>query len=112
MRACSPSPRERREGDACKVSKAKRAHYGFANGLLLTGDRRYVDTWWGTLERVNASSREIDGRTQYPRMYGAEGWYLFEPEKFAPARLVPAPAPRSQAETSARASSSRGKVCW
>jgi hypothetical protein len=64
-----------------------RAHYGFANALLLTGDRHYVDVWRETIDRVNANAREIDGRTMYPRMHGDEGWYDFRPEPFAPGAL-------------------------
>jgi hypothetical protein len=64
-----------------------RAHYGFANALLLTGDRRYVDCWRETIDRVNENAREVDGRTMYPRMYGDEGWYDYQPEKFAPGAL-------------------------
>jgi hypothetical protein len=31
------------------------------------------------LDKVNANSRQIDGKTLYPRMYGDDGWYAFEP---------------------------------
>src|SRR6185436_5689991 len=64
-----------------------RAHYGFANALLLTGDRRYVELWRETIDRVNANAREIDGRTMYPRMHGDEGWYDFQPDPFSPGAL-------------------------
>jgi hypothetical protein len=59
-----------------------RAHYGFANALLLTGDRRYIDVWRGVLDRVNANARKIDGRTMYPRMFGDDGWYDYRPQPF------------------------------
>ncbi len=65
-----------------------RAGYGFGNALLLTGDQRYVDAWRGMWDKVNANSREIDGQTHYPHMYGTEegeeGWYHYRPVKFAP----------------------------
>ena len=59
-----------------------RAHYGFANALLLTGDRRYLDVWRGVLDRVNANARKVDGRTMYPRMHGDDGWYDYRPQPF------------------------------
>jgi hypothetical protein len=64
-----------------------RLQYGFANALLVTGDRRYLAAWRAMFDRVNANAREIDGRTQYPHMHGDEGWYHFTPEPFAPAAL-------------------------
>jgi hypothetical protein len=48
---------------------------GFFNALLLTGDRQYVDAWRHMIDAVNSRAREIDGRRQYPSMYGAAGWY-------------------------------------
>ena len=59
-----------------------RVPYGFGNGLLFTGDQRYVDTWRGVIEAVNANARTVDGKTTYPRMHGDEGWYDFRDEKF------------------------------
>jgi hypothetical protein len=48
---------------------------GFGNALLLTGDRKYVDAWRAMTAAVNAQPRTESGRTQYPSMYGASGWY-------------------------------------
>jgi hypothetical protein len=48
---------------------------GFANALLLTGDQKYVDSWRDMTRAVNGHARQVDGRTQYPTMHGAEGWY-------------------------------------
>ena len=59
-----------------------RVHWSFANGLLLTGDPGYVDIWRGVIEAVNGNSREENGKTVYPRMFGDEGWYDFQPEPF------------------------------
>jgi len=59
-----------------------RAHYGFGNALLLTGDQRYVDLWRGVIDAVNQHSRAIDGKVMYPRMHGDEGWYDYRPEPF------------------------------
>ncbi len=64
-----------------------RLQYGFANALLITGDRRYLAAWRAMFDRVNDNAREIDGQRQYPHMYGDEGWYHFTPEPFAPAAL-------------------------
>lgn len=59
-----------------------RVPYGFGNGLLLTGDQRYVDTWRGVIQAVNANAKTVDGRTVYPRMHGDDGWYDFRYEPF------------------------------
>jgi len=85
-----------------------RAVYGFANALLLTGDRRYVEPWRRMLDLVNANKKEEDGQTLYPQMCGRldrlarlqqgraiddlpekgpEGWYAFRPEPFASGAL-------------------------
>lgn len=59
-----------------------RAHWSFGNGLLLTGNQKYVDTWRGVIDGVNANGKLEDGQTLYPRMHGDEGWYDFQPEPF------------------------------
>lgn len=59
-----------------------RVQYGFGNGLLLTGDQHYVDTWRGVVDAVNANAIEQDGETLYPHMYGDEGWYDYTTESF------------------------------
>jgi hypothetical protein len=56
---------------------------GFGNALLLTGDQRYVDVWRRQTDAINAQARQIDGRTQYPTMYGDQGWYSFQPHPYA-----------------------------
>jgi hypothetical protein len=48
---------------------------GFANALLVTGDRKYVDAWRDMMRAVNSHARQDGGRTQYPSMHGANGWY-------------------------------------
>jgi hypothetical protein len=56
-----------------------RALWGFGNALLATGDQRYVDTWRGVINYINANAREIEGKTMWPNAYGdyfgAEDWY-------------------------------------
>lgn len=82
-----------------------RTPYSFANALLVTGDREYVDIFKTQMEKVNANAKVENGQTLYPHMYGrldrlerlqrgeslddlpAEGptgWYDFRPRKFAP----------------------------
>ena len=56
---------------------------GFGNALLLTGEQRYVDVWRRQIDAVNSHAKEIDGRRQYPRMYGDRGWYGYEPAKYS-----------------------------
>ncbi len=55
---------------------------GFGNAYLLTGDDRYLDVWRRQIDAVNAQKKVIDGKTQYPRMYGDQGWYDFTPQKY------------------------------
>jgi hypothetical protein len=48
---------------------------GFNNALLVSGDQKYVDAWRTMIDAVNSHARTVDGRTQYPTMHGANGWY-------------------------------------
>jgi hypothetical protein len=45
---------------------------GLNNALLLTGDQKYVDAWRNMTNAINANSRTVDGKTQYPTMYGLD----------------------------------------
>lgn len=65
----------------------RRAFYGFANALLLTGNLDYVKLWGDNIALVNANAKEENGKTLYPQMYGDEGWYHFVPEPFSPGAL-------------------------
>jgi hypothetical protein len=56
-------------------NRIPRALVGFNNALLVTGDQKYVDAWRNMMAAVNSHARESGGRTQYPTMYGADGWY-------------------------------------
>lgn len=56
---------------------------GFMNAYLLTGDDRYLDPWRKQIDVVNAQGKKIDGQMHYPRMFGDQGWYDFQPEKYA-----------------------------
>jgi hypothetical protein len=50
---------------------------------MLTGDDRYLDPWRKQIDAVNANRKLVDGKPQYPRMYGEQGWYDFTPEKYS-----------------------------
>ena len=66
-------------------NRIERPIIGFNNALLLTGDQKYVDAWRDMTNAVNANARTVDGKTQYPTMYGLDlaanpkatkaGWY-------------------------------------
>ncbi|MBI2824182.1 MAG: hypothetical protein HYX69_05805 [Planctomycetia bacterium] len=56
---------------------------GFGNATLLSGSQRYADAWRTQIDAVNAAGREIDGRMMYPTMHGDQGWYAFQPAKYA-----------------------------
>ena len=58
-------------------NRVGRGLIGFSNAFLLTGDRRYIDAWTAMIDKVNSNSRQVDGKTLYPRMYGDDGWYAF-----------------------------------
>ena len=56
-------------------NRIPRALVGFNNALLVTGDSKYIDAWRTMIDAVNAHARNVDGRKQYPTMFGADGWY-------------------------------------
>src|SRR5262245_52787336 len=56
-------------------NRIPRALVGFNNALWVTGDQKYVDAWRRMISAVNANARTVDGRQQYPTMYGESGWY-------------------------------------
>ena len=51
-------------------NRIPRALVGFSNALLVTGDRKYVEAWRDQIAAVNAHARQVDGRTEYPTMFG------------------------------------------
>jgi len=61
-------------------NRIPRALVGFNNALLVTGDQKYVDAWRGMIDAVNANATTVSGRTQYPTMYGPDGWYGWQPQ--------------------------------
>jgi len=66
-------------------NRMERPIIGLNNALLLTGDQKYVDAWRDMANAINANARTVDGKTQYPTMYGLDltadpkatkaGWY-------------------------------------
>jgi hypothetical protein len=56
-------------------NRIPRAVIGFANALLVTGNQKYIDAWRDMIDAVNSHARTVDGRTEYPTMCGADGWY-------------------------------------
>ncbi len=64
----------------------RNTHYlgvtGFGNAYLLTGDDKYLDSWRKMIDTINAQGKMIDGRMQYPHMFGDQGWYDFTPQKY------------------------------
>jgi hypothetical protein len=73
--------------DPVTGQKVHRNHHdfglvGFGNAYLLTGDDRYLDVWRKQIDAVNAHKKVLDGKDQYPRMYGEGGWYDFTPRKY------------------------------
>lgn len=67
-------------GELAHRTRVYRAIIGFGNAYLLTGDRRFIDAWTRMIDIVNSNARMIDGKKQYPYMYGDNGWYDFKPE--------------------------------
>lgn len=65
-----------------EMADRNRVHWsfiGFMNAYLLTGDDKYLDCWRKQAKVINANGKQRDGQWLTPRMYGAEGWYAFEP---------------------------------
>jgi hypothetical protein len=56
-------------------NRIPRALVGFSNALLVSGDQKYVDAWRAMIDAVNANARTVEGRKEYPSMFGASGWY-------------------------------------
>lgn len=64
----------------------RNTHYlglpGFMNAYLLTGEDRFLDPWRQQITVINAQGKNIDGKMQYPRMYGPDGWYAYSTAKY------------------------------
>lgn len=64
----------------------RNTHYlgftGFMNAYMLTGDDIFLECWRRQIEKINQQGKVIDGRMQYPRMYGDDGWYNYSPSPY------------------------------
>jgi hypothetical protein len=56
-------------------NRIPRAVIGFSNAVLVSGDMKYADAWRNMMDSINSHVRDMNGRKQYPSMYGADGWY-------------------------------------
>jgi hypothetical protein len=64
-------------------NRIPRALAGFSNALLVTGDRKYVDAWRDMIDAVNARARNVEGRREFPTMFGPDGGYSWRPEPWS-----------------------------
>jgi hypothetical protein len=64
-------------------NRIPRALVGFNNALWVTGDQKYIDAWRRMIAAVNANARTVDGRQQYPTMYGESGWYGWQAQPWS-----------------------------
>jgi len=71
------SPVVPQTGEIQHRTRVYRGIIGFSNAVLLTGDLRYINAWSNMIDIINSNSREVDGETLYPSMYGDNGWYAF-----------------------------------
>lgn len=56
---------------------------GMRSAFLLTGDDRYLDVWRKQIDAINSQRRMANGRWEYPRMHGDNGWYAWTSEPYA-----------------------------
>ncbi|HVF95317.1 MAG TPA: hypothetical protein VM900_13470, partial [Sphingomonas sp.] len=73
------SPRVPQTGARENRNRVPRSITSFYNGLLLTGDREYIELWRRQSALINAASKRVDGVMSAPTMYGADGWYGWKP---------------------------------
>jgi hypothetical protein len=67
-------------GELAHRTRVYRGVIGFGNAYLLTGDRHFIDAWTRMIDIVNSNARTVKGKKEYPNMYGANGWYDFQPQ--------------------------------
>lgn len=48
---------------------------GLRSAFYLTADEKYLDCWRTQLDTINGQRRMKNGKTEYPRMFGDNGWY-------------------------------------
>src|SRR5262245_36553543 len=64
-------------------NRIPRALVGFNNALFVTGDQKYADAWRNMINSVNSHTTTINGRLQYPTMYGSDGWYGWQAQPWS-----------------------------
>jgi len=64
-------------------NRIPRALVGFNNALWVTGNPKYIDAWRNMIDAVNANAMTLNGRKQYPTMYGANGWYGWQQQPWS-----------------------------
>lgn len=70
-------------GDIAHRNTHHLAIVGLGHAMLLSGNQKYSDAWRTQIEAVNANAKQIDGQTMYPRMYGDDGWYAYNPQPYS-----------------------------
>ena len=55
---------------------------GFGIGLLLSGDRGYMEPLRRQIANLYAAKRVENGRTLLPRKHGDDGWYSYSPNEY------------------------------
>ncbi|MEO5494646.1 MAG: hypothetical protein ABIR08_11565 [Sphingomonas sp.] len=73
------SPTVPQTGKRENRNRVPRSITAFMNGTLLTGDSAYIDVWRRQTAKINAAAKTIDGRLSTPTMFGADGWYGWQP---------------------------------
>ncbi len=90
------SLRNPRTGAVSHPNRVGRGLIGFGNAYLLTGDRRYIETWTGMMDKINSHRGGMYGKPgaqlgatvgAFPRMYGDRGWYAFTPGRWSEGAL-------------------------
>lgn len=73
------SPIEPTTGKRENRNTIRSAQIGFYDALLISGDRKYLQAWRTMRDSINSHARTVDGRKEYPTMFGSAGWYGWEP---------------------------------
>jgi hypothetical protein len=63
-------------------SRTESGWAGLRSAFLLTADPKYLDTWRTQIDAINSNRRMRNGRYEYPRMYGDNGWYAWVPQPY------------------------------
>ncbi|WP_370479179.1 hypothetical protein [Tamlana flava] len=71
------SPVVPQTGEIEHRTRVYRGFIGFSNAFLLTGDFKYIKAWGDMLDKINSNKKNINGKVQYPHMYGDDGWYAY-----------------------------------